>query len=263
MLDLLFREQKYGAVSNITIDAVVKEQYVQNARATDHYVEEGSNISDHIRPDPMFITLMGTISNHPIKDVWNFNPLAGDRDLLSTIGSAFNVPTDFVPDGDFTDNTADGANMIPFLPGAGFAVASFAMASNPLEAISNITTANTFMFDREFDRAANAFNEFIKKVQEGKTVEIATSFKIYKDMAIESFNVDRDAESGDALIFTLTARQIRFVTTGIEFTTLPSIPSGKGKKSTGTQAASKADPAKSSKSKDVLLGRKSALRGMD
>ncbi len=56
----------------LTLDASLSETHAQEAEATDHPVESGSNITDHVRPKPQMLTLEGLISNTPI-----VNPFTG------------------------------------------------------------------------------------------------------------------------------------------------------------------------------------------
>jgi hypothetical protein len=54
-----------GAVDEIVIDACVTEQHTLTNTLTDHPVEQGSNITDHSRPEPRRVTLDCVQSNTP------------------------------------------------------------------------------------------------------------------------------------------------------------------------------------------------------
>ena len=65
-------ESERGTGSNLKLsiiefDAVVSEAHNMTADVTMHPVENGSNITDHIREQPKEITLNGIVSGHPIK----------------------------------------------------------------------------------------------------------------------------------------------------------------------------------------------------
>lgn len=49
----------------LTLDASISETHSADADATDHPVEQGSNITDHIRPKPRTLSIEGIISNTP------------------------------------------------------------------------------------------------------------------------------------------------------------------------------------------------------
>lgn len=243
MLDLIFKDQKFGAISNITIDAVVAEEHIQGAVVTEYAVEEGSNISDHVRSDAETVTITGYISNQPIIDVWNYNPFLGESGLLKKVGASFGVPGDLVPSGDKSDETADGASIIPFIPGVAYTIPSLAISDAPEDVIASLSTATTFMFDKEFDRARNAFEALIEIVQDGRTVDIATSLKEYKSMIIESFSVTRDVVTSDSLYFTATAKKIKIVESSVTRMQTPKIPAAVGLKEakTSTKPANTGD----------------------
>jgi hypothetical protein len=53
-------------VDSIEIDACMEETHTLNNTVTDHPVEQGFNISDHVRPEPDVVTLRCFISNTPL-----------------------------------------------------------------------------------------------------------------------------------------------------------------------------------------------------
>lgn len=55
-----------GSTQSGILDAAVNEQHSTMAQITEHQVEQGVNISDHIRPMPKRITIEGVITNTPI-----------------------------------------------------------------------------------------------------------------------------------------------------------------------------------------------------
>lgn len=50
----------------IQLDASISEDHSVEAEVTEHPVEEGADISDHVRRKPDRLTIQGWISNHPI-----------------------------------------------------------------------------------------------------------------------------------------------------------------------------------------------------
>lgn len=55
-----------ASIGSIDIDAVVTETHLDEVEVTDHPVEIGVNISDHMRVKPAMITLDGLVSNTPL-----------------------------------------------------------------------------------------------------------------------------------------------------------------------------------------------------
>lgn len=73
-LSILFPRQKtvigetiVNGVGEVAFDVSVSEVYKTDADVTDHPVEKGSNITDHIRARPLLLTLEGIISNTPVE----------------------------------------------------------------------------------------------------------------------------------------------------------------------------------------------------
>lgn len=62
LLEWEVRGQKYAVV----IDATIHETHDVKAQVTEHQVETGSNVTDHIRPLPREVTLEGVITNTPL-----------------------------------------------------------------------------------------------------------------------------------------------------------------------------------------------------
>jgi len=72
-LSILFPKQQVqigetivAGVGEVSFDTSLSELYVNNADVTDHPVEKGSNITDHIRARPLELSINGVISNTPI-----------------------------------------------------------------------------------------------------------------------------------------------------------------------------------------------------
>lgn len=55
-----------GTKGQVQLDAAVSEQHTTTAQVTDHPVETGPNISDHIRVLPKRLSISGIVTNTPI-----------------------------------------------------------------------------------------------------------------------------------------------------------------------------------------------------
>lgn len=96
------------------------------------------------------------------------------------------------------------------------------------------------------DPASNAWNELQRFFDEAVVLEISTSLKTYRNMVLTDLAVSRSSKESQALFFTASAREIRFVDT--EFGTAikaPSSPLGQAAKSAGkvTNAAANTSQA--------------------
>lgn len=70
LLDLLFGVTK-AQIGSITLDASVSEDHGSEADVTEHPVEAGADIADHVRVRSPRLTINGVISNTPIS-LFNF-----------------------------------------------------------------------------------------------------------------------------------------------------------------------------------------------
>lgn len=58
---------KRGKIGSVVLDATIEENHRTRNKITDHPVEDGSDITDHVRTDPDSVTMVGRVSNHPLE----------------------------------------------------------------------------------------------------------------------------------------------------------------------------------------------------
>lgn len=66
LIDIPFRVHIFADDSQIAFDCMVSEQHDSTLTITEHPVEEGAEITDHIQNDPDGLQLSGIISDNPI-----------------------------------------------------------------------------------------------------------------------------------------------------------------------------------------------------
>lgn len=64
--ELIFGAKKHLTVGVVQFDASVSETHSRECQLTDHPVEDGVTITDHIRRTPEKIDVTGIVTNHPI-----------------------------------------------------------------------------------------------------------------------------------------------------------------------------------------------------
>jgi hypothetical protein len=77
--------QKRAKISNIVVDASVRESHENEAQITDNPVEEGVDVTDHVRIMPKRLTMDGVISDTPIT-----------LSVISNISGAIGTVTEFI-----------------------------------------------------------------------------------------------------------------------------------------------------------------------
>ena len=79
--------QKRGAqIGNLILDATTSEVHRRTNRVTDHPVEEGASVSDHIQRMPEELELTGIVSDTPViwlATLFATSPVVGDLDSSS------------------------------------------------------------------------------------------------------------------------------------------------------------------------------------
>jgi hypothetical protein len=175
---MLFGAPK-AAIGEVILDVAISETHSLQNRATDHPVESGCSIVDHIQALPDSIQLEGVISNTP---------------------TAF-LGTPFFDSGNYVDE---------------------------------------------------AFRQLEELMKSGQPVQIVTSLKTYRNMALENLTIHRTAANSDALCFSCSAKQIRMVESKIISLPKPKMKRAQSKKSLGKQPAVKAPEAVAQKAKSLL-----------
>jgi hypothetical protein len=88
-------------------------------------------------------------------------------------------------------------------------------------------------------RAQAAYHALVRVKEAGQAVTIDTPLRWYEDMILESIETSESADSGDALTFSISARQIR--TTETRTVAVPKIEAAKPKVSMGQQSTKPAE----------------------
>ncbi len=203
-----------GAAQVLSFDASVAERHSLVSEVTDHPVESGANIADHIRPVPLELDLEGVISNTPLR-----------------------TPPD----------NADGATEIEVkVEGRSPTVGD--IVGSPIPVVGAVTrdipsglpppTGFVKGFEPEFDRVKNAYDVFLLIRDRGLLVNVFTTLAEYENMAITAVNMPRSAATANILRFTMQLKEVRIGTT--EEVPAPVIPTSQVNK--GSQTPTPADP---------------------
>jgi hypothetical protein len=218
-------------------DAVISEKHTRTTEITQHSVEQGAKIADHVRANTDHLVLEVLVSNVPIKDGPN-------RVMFPHV---IDVPG-FTPQ--FPE---DMTATVPPAPVELSFVGLLTLLSNKLPQTIHRTapprdrqsgpqfvSANTLMFDGETDFVRAAYDALTRLRDSATLIEIVTPRQSYASMVIASIEMSRDKHTGTSGNFTLEFQQIRTVSSKVVQAPLPSIP----RADTGDAAAGKKDPKK-------------------
>lgn len=210
-------------IGTVAVDASMNELHQLSGEATEHPVESGSNISEHFRMKPRQFRIDGMITNHPIKKPG------------SQVGGVTEVQKEFTWEANpqILGMEVGGAGII----GGALGVVASATGINQ-------HTGTAKGFSPDFDRVTDTFDEFEIMMTLGEPIEIYTALRVYENMVIESFEVDRNKSTASALKFTANAKQIRTVETQFAQSIPDSlVERGKPKKNRGKKANKTPDAA--------------------
>lgn len=214
-------------------DVVEKEGLRHSATTTDHPVEDGANVSDHVRDMPDEVTLEVFVSNSPIKDV---NNLYNGR----VAGLELKVPK------------AD--KQIAIMPGAALSAGISALQdfiNGPEQ-----WKAMTLQFPEKFNNVAFILSTLLDYKTRGVLGKVITPHRTYESVVITGVEMNRDASTGDGAPISISLKTIRLVEAKLITAPVPTEERGKTLKSKGRQPTSfvRDPPAKKSIFKK-LLGR--------
>jgi hypothetical protein len=202
-----------GHIEGIWLDAVISELHSMQSDVTEHPVEEGVDVSDHIRPKPNEIRLECKVTNTPAR--LPFSHADGSIESVETID---------VPD----------RELFGFRIGAG----SFSIPVS----IGTPQSAVMTSYSPGFDRVASVFDELRAIHEDRRVVTIRTTLRDYLNMAITDIAIQRQDAKTKVLEFTITARQIASAESRTVEAPRPVQQRAKSNVSAGRQAAAEAAP---------------------
>lgn len=159
-----------GVPQTLTIDAALKITHDSEANPTEHPVEEGSKISDHIQVETPTVTIEGIITDSPLG-------------LLSIAAGAL----------------TSGARAVALKQAGGLGAAAGALVGGSIGSLLNTSSnkvRDSYLLLRELQ---------IQRV----TFTLITSLQTYSNMVLQKLSVPQEPEWGNALKFTITLKQIR------------------------------------------------------
>lgn len=218
---------KAGENKFLRFDLVLSETHKLTATATEHPVEKGANVTDHIRSELDAIDLSVFVTNTPIH---NENLLKVFGDTRGSVQSSslevelYEAPLEPTPGSLF--NAVGGA------------------LSTLLEGKKEYNSL-TLKFPTEFNSVSETL-KILREVKEtGQLVNIITPMWDYSNMALLSIDLPRTPGDGDAGKFSLSFKALRIVSTKQVANPIPTEPRGKQAVSKGAKGPNPATKTKS------------------
>lgn len=162
---------------SLPFDLLIDESHEIDFDVSDHAVENGAVISDHISPRPRSVEVTGLFTNHPVGESKAFDSYGVRNTFTQKDMYDYSDSVELVDTKKLRDD-----------------------AGNFKAAPDNVT--------RRFDS--------LKSLAKSRSkVRIVTALEIYDEMVIESLSWNRGPEDGESIRFRLRLRQVRTATVSV------------------------------------------------
>lgn len=226
----LFWTAKAGDNRILYFDVCQDEQHDLASDIVEHPVEQGVDITDHIRPKVPQVSLTGFVSNTPIyskSEIAGFIAASGPNPTGKIIGAQ--------------NGDVKGVEIKPNFYEPPLQPTPGSLLTNGLTAIANALfgrrqyKANVLKFDTEFDNVKDIYRALDFARGEAQLFNVVTSSRVYSNMGLMNINVSRNPETGTGAIFKLDLKQVHLVSTQRATLPTPKEPSGKKSVNKGTK----------------------------
>jgi len=225
---MLAREVTHLEIGGIWIDCSVREAHSLTGTCTKHAVEEGADVTDHVRVMPDSLQLEGIVTNTPIEQPYSHTSGAvyedgsffltdanGDRIQRSTQVGTVSHPFEGEPAlGLFTfvPIIGDALNASRNLP-KGYSIANRKFnAIGPLMGWGEDPIAGFGgRLSRDVQRAPTVADALRATFLARQPIQVVTAFRMYENCVLTDLQIERDASRGSNLFFSATCEVIRVV----------------------------------------------------
>lgn len=202
----------------IEFDATVRELHTSAVTVTEHPVEKGANISDHVRPELAHLTCEAMVTNHPLRQpASNMQGVTGRVQALDLQWQTQE------------ENSRKIRLEIPKrielpvgVPVVGALLASSgALDTTETREVETLVfspapdgaAAQVLQFDGEFDRVRDVYEE-LRGLQDSATLlTVNTSIREYENLILQNLTAPRTVQDGASITFTFDLKEIKFATT--------------------------------------------------
>lgn len=260
---------KGAAKKTLRFDVVISESHQYNTKATEHQVEQGADITDHVRKELDKLTLQVYVSNEPLtSDDMSLSSRPLSAVAWVKVGSKqvkldtpqWKAPFSLTPGG--LTNAIGGAvqGVINAITGGGGDkeyskdVGLYAVGKQ-----EGVYLA--YQFEKTTNYFRNAMFDLRLIQADAQLIDVVTSTNTFTNMILEEIQLNRDKGTGTSGNISLTFKQIRVVNS--ETTKAPQPLASEiraQKKETKTQDPTQAPPPKTKP--DDLLRRVTGNKGL-
>lgn len=253
-----------GNLNTLDVDVVMTSSDKRTAKLTDHVVETGSVITDHVIIMPEELSLELVVTQTPTEGVGfsrgGLTLTADGRALSPTTYPLAVRPSQFQPGGFLLLSSGLRSILSSILPG-GPASAAIAQGSRSEAITTTIGPTGILQADTPIDRVGDTHDTLIEIMNGALLVTVSFKGRLYADYLLTSVELKNEAGKFGCASFSVDARAFRTVT-GVrvqlpdpaDFRALPA--SKKGNKPTKA-----GDPDPTKKGKSLLAQGTDAING--
>lgn len=223
MATYLIWEDDAGETKSVRFDVVSTETHELLNVITEHPVETGANISDHVRPELERVSLEGYVSNKPLYS----NP--GVEEIMDFSVLELTLP--------------EQETELPITPGAVTRAVVGAVGSL---FDSKPTSANVLNGTDFVDRVRAMYDDLKDARDNHRIIRLETALHEYDSMVIERLAIPRSVQDGTGATFQVDLKQIRTVTSETVAAPEPAEARGQATVSAGSKSGDKNNDAKKS-----------------
>jgi hypothetical protein len=227
-------EDASGTLNALDFDATLRETHTGTAQTTEHPVEQGVDITDHIRPDRARLSCDVFVTNTPIGQIAKD---LGGSNLPLSLAATTRV---------MTSSAKVNGGVAPVRP-PGSPTLSFPGSVTPAVREDRTYTfgGNTLQFPVQFDRVRDVWQTLDGLRRSSVTVQVLSDLQTYDSMAITS--VSAPVTVDDAITFSLELSEIRVVASQLVDAPVPKEKRAAKTKPQGPKATYSLDPQQESR----------------
>ena len=205
-------------------DLVISEEWSEGATVTEHPVEQGANVADHVRVELVKCELVIFVSNEPIgANNWDSPNVGGLAATAKTWNNNLAAGASIRAGGGFL-GAATGGGVIGNAVGAAAGQVAAGLLTQGFE--QDVTVAAPVQNFQEFVDYVYitiALLSFLKST--AQQISLIGSKQVISPMVIEELSVMRGQDEGTGATITIGLKEVRIVQTQLTTAPLPSIPS--------------------------------------
>lgn len=209
-------------LSSMVLDATLKEVFTATAEPTQHPIEKGADITDHVIVKPNGLSISGIISETPLGDFPGSLVRAAGASVGSKIG----------------DSLGRFGNIGGLLGALGGGALGKTIASSLFKSKDRILQA--------------AVEEFVKIRDARQAVNIQTGLRFYEHYVLTSFTASRDDKTGGSIKVDLEFKEVLVAENRVSIVAIPKVKGALSKTDAGRQSGADAAGDKASKGASIL-----------